>query len=925
MAEQRSRHRPVPSPGGRDSAAAPLAQRVRGDVSEPAARREAAAARGAAPDVADQGSRVSGLHALGDRLNGSRRVAQLRALGAAIGGGRAPGPSPGRDGGLPGPLRAGVEAISGVALDRVKVHYDSPQPARLNALAFARGTDIHLAPGQERHLPHEAWHVVQQARGQVRPTMQLAGGVAANADAGLEREADVMGERAVQGQPQAEAAAETGRRLDGVVAPMASHPALGADAVVQAVGNPAYEAAAEEMDVVSDDDELYIETHQSGEFAARSLADQNEASGFEDDAGMETESESDSKTGPRRWGGVLWETEQDSDEKGQRKAVVPEQSRPVGAYIVNAILPYGEVARIPEVIHAMLEGLGARFAGNVGIVLGINAPTGKEGELDEAFRFARQLIAGIQIPIGLVRSTFKPPKFPFGTMRNEVLHSEETRTLTEYFAWKRFHPYISFQDFDTGSRRVGSEEGPHVFEAVDEILAGRPSNVLDSDMADPVRPLMIAGGYRPGSAAALIESTIKRLEKEPVEGVTAENLEEMLAEFADLIAEDMKARDRYAELDPLLPYAPEPNLFVDATAAAIPSPLTRTRLRFGAGGAEFTELGKRLAQYAAEELEAFHSARLPQQQADDPDLEEVRSNLAVDALSNRHPQRERSFQTDFQDLSVATDLSRLAHGFLKGQQPQSHTGLTQVVDRFFDTKDAKTGASFSGIRTDFVGKKDKAEFMNKLYVRQKGEQSAESIGYFKKNARKLGGTMSQPMSGALRRPFSATGLFKGLSYGADSKQAVYFAQQVAIRAEMKKLQAERLRQSVQDEALRIGVSEHYEIGHADGSDRNCTIISIFKAAGADIDRQEAQAYRRRLAGEFPVGLNEDIELTPAIAARILQFVAERTGRSNQLYILAEGPRDQNNRPTYDAASLAGHGAPIFIFFAGTHFSPAWQL
>jgi hypothetical protein len=81
------------------------------------------------------------------------------------------------------------------------VHYNSSQPAQLNALAYAQGSDIHLGPGQEQHLPHEAWHVVQQAQGRVRPTMQMREGVPVNDDAGLEREADVMGERAV-GTPQ---------------------------------------------------------------------------------------------------------------------------------------------------------------------------------------------------------------------------------------------------------------------------------------------------------------------------------------------------------------------------------------------------------------------------------------------------------------------------------------------------------------------------------------------------------------------------------------------------------------------------------------------------------------------------------------------------------------------------------------------------
>lgn len=95
--------------------------------------------------------------------------------------------------GLPDGLKAGLESISGMSMDAVRVHYGSPEPARIQAHAFADGTNIHLAPGQERHLPHEAWHVVQQAEGRVRPTLDL-GGTAVNDDPGLEREADRMGD-----------------------------------------------------------------------------------------------------------------------------------------------------------------------------------------------------------------------------------------------------------------------------------------------------------------------------------------------------------------------------------------------------------------------------------------------------------------------------------------------------------------------------------------------------------------------------------------------------------------------------------------------------------------------------------------------------------------------------------------------------------
>jgi hypothetical protein len=98
--------------------------------------------------------------------------------------------------GLPDNLKSGVESLSGMSMDKVRVHYNSSKPAQLNAYAYAQGTDIHVAPGQEKHLPHEAWHVVQQAQGRVKPTLQMKGGRPVNDDAGLEGEADAMGAKA---------------------------------------------------------------------------------------------------------------------------------------------------------------------------------------------------------------------------------------------------------------------------------------------------------------------------------------------------------------------------------------------------------------------------------------------------------------------------------------------------------------------------------------------------------------------------------------------------------------------------------------------------------------------------------------------------------------------------------------------------------
>jgi len=97
--------------------------------------------------------------------------------------------------GMPDGLKAGIESLSGTDMSDVRVHRNSSQPAQLNALAYAQGNDIHLGPGQDHHLPHEAWHVVQQREGRVQPTMQMAG-VDINDDAGLEAEADRMGDKA---------------------------------------------------------------------------------------------------------------------------------------------------------------------------------------------------------------------------------------------------------------------------------------------------------------------------------------------------------------------------------------------------------------------------------------------------------------------------------------------------------------------------------------------------------------------------------------------------------------------------------------------------------------------------------------------------------------------------------------------------------
>jgi len=131
-------------------------------------------------------------------LEGGPGAAVQRRAAARLEGREAtmPAPRPAARTGLPDRLKAGVEQLSGHSLDDVRVHYNSAKPAALNALAYTQGSDIHLGPGQEKHLAHEAWHVVQQKQGRVKPTLQLKA-TPVNDDPGLEREADSMGARAL--------------------------------------------------------------------------------------------------------------------------------------------------------------------------------------------------------------------------------------------------------------------------------------------------------------------------------------------------------------------------------------------------------------------------------------------------------------------------------------------------------------------------------------------------------------------------------------------------------------------------------------------------------------------------------------------------------------------------------------------------------
>ncbi len=99
--------------------------------------------------------------------------------------------------GMPDNLKSGIEQLSGLDMSDVRVHHNSSKPASVQAHAYTQGTDIYIASGQDKHLPHEAWHVAQQKQGRVKPTTKVAG-LPVNDNKALEKEADEMGNKAIQ-------------------------------------------------------------------------------------------------------------------------------------------------------------------------------------------------------------------------------------------------------------------------------------------------------------------------------------------------------------------------------------------------------------------------------------------------------------------------------------------------------------------------------------------------------------------------------------------------------------------------------------------------------------------------------------------------------------------------------------------------------
>ncbi|GIM77861.1 hypothetical protein Aau02nite_78020 [Amorphoplanes auranticolor] len=401
------------------------------------------------------------------------------------------------------------------------------------------------------------------------------------------------------------------------------------------------------------------------------------------------------------------------------------------AFVVNMILPVGEVNRLAEVIAAVRP---PETAGDVKVafVLGVNSMDKKASrQLKQAVAEALEIARTLDVPIavnGYAVGDNGKGKFPHGRVRNAVLTDPDNVAVVEAFAGAGTYPYLSIQDFDTGARTVA--DGSHVFAEVQRITSADPDGRLtvsgrespaseDSlsedesppdrlkdtmplpavDLRTPSRPLMFSGGYRvdPDDVATLRADTVRRISaheadfkpgkkiKNPSDWETERQRDPaafydnrralaesdaFLDDFVSAVREDMETRDRQADIHAMLPYTPEPNLFVDALVV-----LGDDNVRFGDTGAEFPQLAEGLMRAYRNELNHDYAA------AEVSDATRS-AQLRTDSQNNRHPLRGSAFQSSFSATAVPTDLSRLAAEFaVTGRLPQTHTVLGASVQK----------------------------------------------------------------------------------------------------------------------------------------------------------------------------------------------------------------------------------------------------
>ncbi|WP_232344810.1 actin cross-linking domain-containing toxin [Actinoplanes awajinensis] len=479
-----------------------------------------------------------------------------------------------------------------------------------------------------------------------------------------------------------------------------------------------------------------------------------------------------------------------------------DEARPL-AFVVNAILPASDIGQIPDMIQQVLAGQQG-FADRVGFVFNLNVKATDPGARQAAFTATENAITALRNnprirdlpqPVAFVASTFGTKSFEPGKMRNLVLQHPATRTLLAAYHRDGHHPYVAVQDFDLSSRLV-SPAGPHVFNHFENLLAplnasATPATPADPDAMDtrdpqtpeppetpepPFRPLMFAGGYRPDDLAAQI--TAASTQPNPNADLVQLGQPGRVTQVSNKIRADMAARDAQAKVHPLLPYSPEPNLFVDGLVV-----MADPTLSFGLKGAEFTNLAKELNMFAAGELaERFTGSyqAAPATTAVPPsttptdvedafatqDRTEILASVAVHAGNYTLPGRGPAFVVDFAGGAVSTDLLRLARGVLEtGKLPQDHAPAHHPGTRFYESKPSRKGTSFK----DVAGTAGTGDYQTSEPLRptRRGVTRPDVAPGYQAH---LGNQPVNTPSPAIAQPMDGT--FAGITYGIAEEHRV---------------------------------------------------------------------------------------------------------------------------------------------------------
>ncbi|MFD7664095.1 putative T7SS-secreted protein [Streptomyces sp. NPDC059788] len=416
------------------------------------------------------------------------------------------------------------------------------------------------------------------------------------------------------------------------------------------------------------------------------------------------------------------------------------EGRPL-SYVVNTIVSHADIAnpgRLQDFLNSITRGLDG-YDGRLGVVIGVN---GKLEDLAAIHRAMDDALGSAHFdhPLAMVATTFYGDSFPYGTIRNLTMTSPAARSMAHSMmhgggAGGPSHPYWAFMDFDVYEHTVPS--GRHVFDHFDREFnlgeggavhdwakqlpddTGAAAKVSDDAAAvpgafdpKPLRPLVMTGGYRvPGKTGEMVivdgvavDRSVEQLIKETkTRGDTPDGMvftQQDVDKFASVVDSDMRIRAKMADMHGLLPYGPEPNLFVDAAVTMVDD----VRLgqgawrpvRFGGGAGEYKGLRERLNYFNAWEL--------------DQTLPDIPGNAVardIAAANSALPDRGAAFVADFVNGAVPTDLSRLMSGYYKhgkaggvGNMPQEHLTPKNVVEHVFARDDFDLDPNLSRAKDD---------------------------------------------------------------------------------------------------------------------------------------------------------------------------------------------------------------------------------